>query len=100
MAYSTSGTSRVNGFNKTFTLPKGYYYLNMHFNASGSRVTGNTTWTLTGATPVYVNNGTGSYGCNALYQGLIYSEGSPINLSCTNDSGSSQYPYELVVYKV
>lgn len=100
VAYSASGNSRVNGFNKNFTLPKGYYYLNMHFNSSGSKVTGDTTWTLTGATRVYVNNGTGNYRCNALYQGLIYSDGSPITLSSTNTSDNSSWPYELVVYKM
>lgn len=101
MAYSKSGTSRVNGFSITFTLPKGYYYLNMHFNYSGSsKVTGDTTWTFKGATRVYVNNGTGNYGCNALYQGLIYSDGSPITLSSTNTSGNSSWPYELLVYKI
>lgn len=105
VAYSASGNSRVNGFNKNFTLPKGYYYLNMHFNVKpgSGKVTANTVWTLTGATPVYVNNGTGNYNCNALYQGLIYGEGSQITLSSTDSSGSpstAAFPYELVVYKM
>ena len=104
MAYSTSGTSLVNGFSISFTLPKGYYYLNMHFNyRSGvGNVTGNTTWTLRNATPIYVNNGTGNYTCNALYQGLIYSDGTAIRLSCTNDGNGASYafPYELVAYKM
>lgn len=104
MAYSTSGSSLVNGFSTSFTLPKGYYYLNMHFNyrSNVGRVTGSTTWTLSGATTVYVTNGGGNYNCNALYQGLIYSDGTSIRLSCTNDGDGAAYafPYELVAYKV
>ncbi len=73
----------------------------MHFNSNGNRAVGNTTWSISGATKIYVDNGSANYSCNALYQGLFQSDGNSITISCTNDSGStSTYSYVLVVYKV
>jgi hypothetical protein len=101
LAYSSTASWALGRTNRvTIPLPAGNYYINVHMNYNGGgRVTGDTTWTITNATAIYNDNGTGNYSCNALFQGLFTTNGNDVAVSCTN-TGSGTYPVVITVYKV
>ena len=102
LVHDDSYNSGIRDFTANVSLQKGYYYINLHINPNGSgTVNGDPTWKLTGATAIYTDNGAGNYRCNALYQGLIYTDGGTVSIKYQNTGAyGSKYPIVFKVYKI